>query len=84
LAPINPFASQQVPTRDSVGLGDRYGNAFWTPFNYLSSNVYSSFMPNHFDALKDADPTRNHQDQILGVKAGPGWGGTIEVGTSEP
>lgn len=31
IAPINPFAAQQVPTTDSVGLGDKYGERWWAP-----------------------------------------------------
>lgn len=78
IAPVNPFACQQVPTIDSVGLQDRYGNAFWSPFNYLSDNVYKKWFPNHYDALKDEDVTRTHQDKVHGYVAGPGIKGHIE------
>lgn len=79
IAPINPFASQQVPSRDSVGLGDRWGNGFWVPFHYLSNNVYTHMFPNHYDALNDASPMSKRSDRIWGPEAGPGVTGDIQT-----
>ena len=36
IAPINPFAYQQVSTTDSVALGDKFGERWWAPDVLLS------------------------------------------------
>lgn len=77
LVSVNPFASQQIPSHDSVGMADRWGNGFYTPPNYLSNNVYSHLFPNHYDSLSNADPSKEPFDPVWSQVAGPGVRGKL-------
>lgn len=86
IAPVNPFASVQVPTRDSVAIADRYGNAWWNPFTYVSGRPVSGMWPNHFDADKSSDPSRggaHNLDPLIGDKASPASHGELGLGSEK-
>jgi hypothetical protein len=77
LYPINPFASQQVPTHDSVGLGERYGNMYFKPPTYQTGAVFTNLFPNHYDPSSDKNPTEKQADNIWGATPGPGCDGHL-------
>jgi len=76
--PINPFASQQVPSHNSVGLRERWGNSFWPGFSYYSGSVFTNLFPNHFnDTSFKAPGDQSQEDSVYGTEPGPGKNGTL-------
>lgn len=71
--PINPFASQGIPSKDSVAIGERFGNGWRWPINYVSGNVIPQMFPNHFNPDTDEDPTRKSVagDNLFGAISSP-------------
>lgn len=55
IAPINPFATQQIPSQDRVALGVRYGNHFFSPDAYPNGVMFSNMYPTHYDPLSEMD-----------------------------
>lgn len=43
IAPINPFATQQIPSHERIGMGVRWGNQFYHPDPYPNGVTFSRF-----------------------------------------
>lgn len=41
IAPLNPFATQQVPSHQRIAMGARWGNQFYVPDPYPNSVTFS-------------------------------------------
>jgi hypothetical protein len=74
--PLNPFASQQVASKDSYGLPDRWGNGFYKTPNFVTGTIFSNLFPNHYDPSTSGDKGKN-SDPLTGDKAGPGVEGKM-------
>ena len=44
IAPINPFATQQISSQDRVAFGPRYGNQFYFGDAYPDGTFFSRFL----------------------------------------
>lgn len=44
IAPINPFATQQVPSHDRIAMGARWGNQFYVPDPYPNGATFYRFL----------------------------------------
>ena len=53
ISSINPFAIQQVPSQQRMGLGFRYGNSFYNADVYPNGIHFHQMFPTHYDPLKD-------------------------------
>jgi hypothetical protein len=48
---INPFSYKQIPSQDSMALGLRYGNRFFSPDIFPNYVTFQKWFPTHYDPL---------------------------------
>lgn len=80
VAPINPFASQQISSKESIGMGDRWGNGWWQAPRYVAGRTIAGMWPNHFDADTAKDPNHagaGHRDGLIGDRLSPAVNGRL-------
>merc|ERR1712194_164844 len=76
ISPINPFASQQVASKDSYAIADRWGNGWFKNPVYVKGTTFSNLWPNHYNPSTDGGKDKQ-TDAMHGEKAGPGVTGTL-------